>query len=120
MLLNLLTQSQAEITIEFGNPTRFDNGRGLLLPATIDNTEFYELRRKVLAGLTDNPKKQEPHITLMQPGNSTCTDNIFELIQKINLPTKLEFKKFSLIEQSNAGEWIILQEFELLDRIKKT
>ena len=112
-------QSQAEITIEFGKPTRFDNGRGLLLPAAIDNTEFYGLRRKVLAGLTDNPKKQEPHITLMHPGNSTCTDNIFELIQEIKLPTKLEFKKVCLIEQSNGEEWIILQEFELFDR-KKT
>jgi len=113
VILNLLTQPQAEITIEFGKPTRFDNGRGLLLPATGDNTEFDELRRKVLAGLTDNPKKQEPHITLMHPRNSTCTDHIFEMIQEINFPTKFAFKKVSLIEQRNGGEWIILQEFEL-------
>ncbi len=117
--LNLLTQSLSEITIEFGKPIRFDHGNGLLLPATNDNTAFYALRRQVLAGLTDNPKKQEPHITLMHPRNSMCTDDIFEQIQKIHLPTKIEFKKVSLIEQNNGGEWLIVEEFELAPRIKK-
>ena len=118
VISNLATQSLTNISIEFGEPIRFANGKGVLLPALINNAPFYELRRQVLLGLTDNPKKQEPHITLMHPRNSTCTDIIFEQIQKIQLPTILEFKKVSLIEQCNDREWIVLQEFELLDRTK--
>ena len=116
IITNLNNQSPTEIAIEFGRVTRFDNGKGLLLPATIDSTEFYELRRQVLVGLTENPKKQEPHITLIHPRNAACTDNIFEQINKINLPTKFKFKKVSLIEQINSAEWNVLQEFELLNR----
>ncbi|MEO5594650.1 MAG: 2'-5' RNA ligase family protein [Chitinophagaceae bacterium] len=119
VISNLLTLSQKAITIEFGKATRFDNGNGLLLTATGNNTEFHGLRQKVLKGVTDHPKKQEPHITLMHPRNSTCTDNIFKQVHTINLPVKLAFKKVSLIEQINGASWIVLQEFELLDRTNK-
>ncbi len=112
--LSLLTQS--EIVIEFGKVTRFDNGKGLLLPATTNNTAFQELRKQVLVGLTDNPRKQEPHITLMHPRNSTCTDNIFGQIEKVSFPTKLKFERISLIEQEIGGQWRVLQEFEFKDR----
>jgi len=68
---------------------------------------------KVLHGLTDNPVNHEPHITLMHPRNSTCTDEIFGQIEKLNLPTRLLFNRISLIEQENGGQWKILQEFDL-------
>ena len=77
--------------------------KGLLLPAKTDNTEFQDLRRQILLGLNDNPRKQETHITLMHPRNSTCTDKIFGRIEKIILPTKLKFKRISLIEQKDGG-----------------
>lgn len=112
VIANLLRLTKTEVTIEFGKVTRFDNGKGLFLPATTDNGEFQELRRQVLVGLTDNPRKQEPHITLMHPRNSTCTDSIFGQIKKISLPTKIKFKRISLIEQENGEQWKILQEFE--------
>jgi len=108
-----LTKTQQNIFIEFGKATRFDNGKGLFLPAINDTEEFHNLRRLALIGLIDNPRKQEAHITLMHPGNSTCTDAIFKQIEKINLPVKLNFKKISIIEQKNGGEWKILQEFNL-------
>ena len=52
----------------------------------------------------------------MHPRNSTCTDNIFGQIEKVGLPTKLKFKKISLIEQKDGGQWKILQEFEFKSR----
>lgn len=111
--LLLLIQTQQNIYIEFGKVARFDNGKGLFLPATNDNKQFENLRRRVLSGLIDEPEKKEAHITLMHPRNSTCTDTIFELVEKINLPAKLEFKRISLIEQENGGQWKILKNFEL-------
>lgn len=111
--LFLLTQTRQNIFIEFDKVARFDNGKGLFLPAINDNEEFDNLRRQVLIGLIDNPRKQEAHITLMHPRNSTCTDNIFKQVETINLPTKLNFRKISLIEQKNGGQWKILQEFNL-------
>ncbi len=111
--LLLLIQTQQNIYIEFGKVARFDNGKGLFLPATNDNKQFENLRKQVLTGLIDHPRKQEAHITLMHPRNSTCTDHIFELVEKINLPAKLEFKQISLIEQENGGQWKILKNFEL-------
>ena len=110
--LFLLTQTQQNIFIEFGKVARFDNGKGLFLPATNDNKEFEYLRRRILFGLYDNPRIQKPHITLMHPRNSTCTDEIFEQVEEINLPTKLEFKQISLIEQENGGQWKTLKSFE--------
>jgi hypothetical protein len=114
--LNLLLLTQNDFDIEFEKIVRFDNGKGLLLPSATDNKEFDNLRRQILSGLIDNPRKQEPHITLMHPRNSTCTDNIFQQLEKINLPTKLNFKKISLIEQKDSGQWKILQEFDLRRR----
>ena len=110
--LFLLTQTHQNIFIEFGKVARFDNGKGLFLPATNDNKEFEYLRRQILFGLYDNPRNQKPHITLMHPRNSTCTDKIFEQVAEVNLPTKLEFKRISLIEQENGGQWKTLKNFE--------
>jgi hypothetical protein len=112
-----LTRTQQPIFIEFGKIARFDNGKGLFLPAKNDNKEFDDLRRQVLSGLTDHPRKQEAHITLMHPRNSTCTDAIFEQVETIKLPAKLMFKKISVIEQKDGGRWNVLQEFNLNDRV---
>ena len=118
VITNLYRLAKTEIDIEFGSPSRFDNGKGVLLPAKVDNIEFQELRRQILNGINDNPRKQEPHITLMHPGNSICTDNIFAQIKKISLPAKLKFKTISLIEQKDGGPWNVLQEFEMIRKNK--
>jgi 2'-5' RNA ligase len=113
VITNLLFLTQTEIVIEFGEITRFDNGKGLLLPAKTDNVEFQELRKQTLVGQSNNTRKQEPHITLMHPRNSTCTDNIFEQIEKLSLPKKIKFDRISLIEQKDGEQWKIIQEFDL-------
>lgn len=112
---NLLLLTTSEINIEFGKIKRFDNGNGLFLPATNNNVEFDNLRKQVLSGLTDHPRKQKAHITLMHPRNSTCTDNIFKQLALIELPTKLNFKKINLIEQKNGERWEVLEEFNLAE-----
>lgn len=116
VLSNLSSLSHAELVIEFGNAIRFDQGKGLLLPASTDHSMFQELRRQVLDGITDNPRRHEPHITLMHPRNSTCTDDIFVQIEKVRFPKKLKFKRISLIEQEEGRPWVILQEFEFKDK----
>ncbi len=117
VISNLQSLRQEEIDIEFGKAIRFDNGKGLFLPAITNNASFQALRSKVLLGLNDNQRKQEPHITLMHPRNSTCTDAIFQQIESVNLPKQIKFNKISLIEQEDGGEWKILQEFKLMKKI---
>lgn len=119
VLSNLHSLTLEEIVIEFGKATRFDNGRGIFLPAILENARFQELRRQILIGLNDNPRKQEAHITLMHPRNSTCTDAIARQIESLSLPNQLRFERISLIEQEDGGQWKILQEFELRKRILK-
>lgn len=111
VITNLSLLTEVEIVIEFGKPVRFANGNGVFLPAMSNRGEFQTLRRRVLSGIIDNPGNQEPHITLMHPRNSTCTDDLFEQIEKVSFPTKLRFKRISLIEQQGGGKWKILQEF---------
>lgn len=113
VLSNLHSLALEELVIEFGKVKRFDNGKGLLLPATTGNTGFQELRRQVLSGSNGHPGKQEAHITLMHPRNSTCTDAIFHKVERVSLPKQLKFERISLIEQEDGGKWKTLKEFEL-------
>ncbi|NQX98068.1 MAG: hypothetical protein HRT73_09340, partial [Flavobacteriales bacterium] len=94
---------------------RFSDGKGILIPATDKNIEFSELRKSVL-GQTKLTKEQFPHITLMHPRNSTCSDEIFEHIKEVEFPTELEFGKISLIEQRNGGKWNVLKEFNIVNK----
>jgi 2'-5' RNA ligase len=102
------------VRIAFDAPERFENGKGVFIPAKRDNPQFYELRKAVLNGLNEFPRKPLPHITLMHPRNSTCTDIVFEQIKKYELPTELFFDTVSLIEQHNGGKWIIIEEFPIM------
>lgn len=113
VISNLLSLAHEEVVIEFGTATRFDNGKGLYLPAITENASYQALRKKVLFGVSDNPRKQEAHITLLHPRNSTCTDDIFEQVKKISFPTRLKFKRISLVQQEGGGPWRVLQEFKL-------
>ncbi|NQX39873.1 2'-5' RNA ligase superfamily protein [Pedobacter steynii] len=101
------------LEIEFNPPLRFENGKGVLIPAKEQNSAFDELRTMVLKGINASPRKQEAHITLMHPRNSTCTDLIFEQIQAYKLPAQLSFNKISLIEQKDGGQWFTIEEFQI-------
>lgn len=101
------------ITIRFGKPERFDEGKGVLLPALEENTSFQELRKAVLKGVIEEPRIHQPHITLIHPRNSICTDEFFLEIYKRELPATIQFNNISLIEQVGGGKWKLLQTFEL-------
>ena len=113
VLDNLANLNEKPLIIYFGRVTRFNDRKGVLIPATNENEAFHELRKQVLKGLNDNPGRQEPHITLMHPRNSTCTQKNFEEIEQLNLPSQLHFKSISLIEQVDGGQWKILKTFKL-------
>jgi len=113
VLHNLAKLNEKSLIIYFGRVTRFNDGKGVLIPATNENEAFHELRKQVLKGLNDNPKRPEPHITLMHPRNSICTDKIFEEIGQVNLPSQLNFKSISLIEQVGGGQWKTLKTFKI-------
>ena len=101
------------ITIQFGRATRFDNNKGVLLPASGDNEQFQQLRKKILTALNMPVRHHEPHITLMHPRNSNCTDEIFIEIKSVNLPKSLKFNTVSLIEQIAGGKWQIINRINL-------
>ncbi|HRG25628.1 MAG TPA: 2'-5' RNA ligase family protein [Chitinophagaceae bacterium] len=116
VLQNLEQLDFPAITIRFGKPERFDDGKGLLLPAPEENTSFQELRKAVLKGVIEQPRNHHPHITLMHPRNSICTDEFFLDISKRELPDSIQFNKISLIEQVDGGIWKLLQTFDLSKR----
>ncbi len=113
VLHNLEDLDQGSIILEFGHPIRFSAGDGVLLPAMGDDQHFQCLRASILKGLIAHPRKQEPHITLMHPRNSTCTDEIFTQIVKNIFPKQITFRKITLIEQELGKKWRTLKEFDL-------
>jgi 2'-5' RNA ligase len=113
VMRNLIGLNHDPITIYFGEIIRFSDGEGLMIPAFGENEPFQKLRTNILKGIIENPRKQEPHITLMHPRNSTCNDAIFEQVKAHDLPRKIEFNKISLIEQEMGKKWHVLKEIEL-------
>ena len=114
VLRNLASLEQAAITVDFGPVVRFSEGKGVMLPAIGNKEPFQQLRAAILRGIIENPRRHEPHITLMHPRNSTSTDAIFEQIARHVFPTSIQFGKISLIGQEMGKEWQVLQEFEMV------
>jgi len=114
---NIKSITRAEpLWLEFGPPERFENGKGVFIPVKKSHTAFSEFRKTILKGLNEHPREHLPHITLMHPRNSTCTDTIWEHIQKQELPTELRFDTISLIEQRNGGRWAVIEQFSLVGK----
>jgi 2'-5' RNA ligase superfamily len=113
VIFNLENTHQSCIDIHFGSVIRFGNGRGLMLPAMGNNKSFQTLREKILTGIIQAPPNHEPHITLMHPRNSTCTNEIFKEVKDYNFPNKITFNKISLIQQEMGMPWKIVKVFEL-------
>ena len=101
------------LRIEFGPVERFEDGKGVLLPGLIGNPGFDDLRKAVLTGIIDIPRNHRPHITLMHPRNSCCTDEIFRQIRVVALPIVLNFDTVSLIEQEQWGPWKVVEHFPI-------
>lgn len=113
VLLNLSRLNHHYITIKFGTIVRFSEGKGVLLPATGLNDPYYKLSEFILQGISNTTSNAAPHITLMHPRNSICTDQIFENLIKIKTPGELVFNKVSLIEQYPGCKWKTIKSFEL-------
>lgn len=99
--------------IELGKPIRFSNHEGVLIPVVGNEVLFQNLRAEVLKGIIEIPRNQKPHITIMHPKNSSCDNQLFETISKIEFPNKLRFNKINLIEQILGESWSILEEYNL-------
>ncbi|HAK11694.1 MAG TPA: hypothetical protein DCO78_06680 [Chitinophagaceae bacterium] len=113
IIANLKKLEVPAISISFGRVIRFDNGKGVMLPDLGDNESFHQLRTKILTGVVETIRRPEPHITLMHPRNSSCTDAIFSIIQAVSFPTRLIFHEISLIVQINGGQWRIVEKYLL-------
>jgi 2'-5' RNA ligase len=120
VILNLEKLQFECFPIDFGKVERFSQGKGVLLPAIGDNEVFQKLRSTVLKGIIDQPRKHEPHITLMHPRNATCTDKLFESIQKNSFPQQIIFDEICLIEQEIGKKWEILKTYKLNKQHKNT
>lgn len=114
LLQNLQHLYFPAVVLGFGNAIRFSDGNGVLLPVTAGLSQFQSLRKAVLQNIVATVKKLQPHITLMHPRNSTCTDEMFEQIQKSALPQNIAFRTVSLIEQVAGNKWNTLAEFNLM------
>jgi 2'-5' RNA ligase len=110
---NLKQLRQSVLTIGFGGAVRSEGGKGVLLPATEGLDEFQQLRKMVLRGVYDDTRQHAPHVTLMHPRNSTCTDTIFDEIRSYTLPRVIQFDSISLIEQVDGGTWQVQQAYKL-------
>ena len=114
VLYNLENLSAAPVTVQLGAPIRFDDGRGVMLPAEGDNAAFRQLRAAVLRGAIDAPRRHQPHITLLHPRNATCTDDVFEQIGQYQFPRSVVFRHISWIRQlESSAPWEVLRRFEL-------
>ncbi len=102
---NLITLTQLPIIIQLDKVERFAAGKGVFIPAKGHQVAFDKLRKAVLKGVIEQPRKHHAHLTLMHPRNSTCTDAIFDKIKAISLPNSLVFDRITLIEQENGGAW---------------
>ena len=111
---NILSlKMDSSLSIGFGNAERFNEEKGLWLPAVGNLDSFNNLRKKILKGIIDSPRPALPHITLIHPRNGNCTDEIFNGIKKFQLPSSLIFDTVSLIEQQNSDKWKVLNEYKL-------
>jgi hypothetical protein len=111
--INLQNLKFKPLKLQFGSALRFSDGKGVYMPVSDEVEWFHTLRKSILKGIIDYPREHEPHLTLMHPRNSTCTDKIFQEIKDFSLPTYLIFQKISLIQQLNGERWSIIEELDL-------
>lgn len=113
VIANLERLDCGPLTIDFGPVIRFSEGKGVMIPALEENEAFHALRARILHGVVSQPRRHEPHVTLMHPRNSTCTDAVFEEITQADLPVRIRFEQICLIEQEMGKPWQIIDVFNL-------
>jgi hypothetical protein len=105
--------SLGSIEISFNPVAKFEGGKGVWLPGATNNDAFHNLRRAILRGHISSPRHITPHLTLMHPRNSTCTEDIFAEIKNYTLPTVLVFDSVSLIRQDGKEPWQTIAQFRI-------
>ena len=111
--LNLSLLDEDSISINFDRLIRSADQNGVMIGAKHDNHQYHHLRQVILKGCDLPITFPDPHITLMHPRNSICTDEIFNEIRKIKIPESILFKEISLIQQTDGSEWKILETFQM-------
>ncbi len=101
------------VALNFNKIIRFSGGKGLMIPTDETDLQYHYLRHHILKDLHIELQFPRPHITLMHPGNSTCTDEIFNEINEVIFPASIIFNKVSLIEQVEGSKWEIIETFQL-------
>ncbi len=91
----------ARFQVNFGAIERFCEGKGAFIPVTDRLNHLVLLREK----LSVKDQKYDPHITIMHPRNSMCTDEIFNALLQETFPSQITISSISLIEQINGGKW---------------
>lgn len=113
VLKNLQQRRYPGISLWLDQAERSNNGKGVLIPVWSDNDQFQKLRSAIFQGVHMEERRPSPHITLMHPRNSVCTDDIFKIIQGTTFPPKLTFTTISFIEQIDGGSWKTIKKFAL-------
>ncbi|MEO5983876.1 MAG: 2'-5' RNA ligase family protein [Ferruginibacter sp.] len=113
VILNISELKESEIIFQLGKPKRFDEGNGVYIKIQNGGKKFNNLRQELLRGVINNPREQIPHITLMHPKNSICTDDNFEKISNEKFPASICFKKIYLIGQNYDEKWNVIKLFNL-------
>ena len=109
---NLKSLKAKPIVINFKKILRFSNGNGVMILA-VNNLQYDHLRDLVLKDINVTRQFPQPHITLLHPRNSICTDEIFKEIKKVVFPASICFDKISLIEQVDFSTWMTTATFQL-------
>lgn len=110
---NLETLPVAAFTLATSPAERFSAGKGVYIPIKDETQQFQRLREVVLHQVMAMPRAHEPHITLMHPRNSTCTDAIFAALQAMPIPSTLSITHISVIEQEIGKAWQTLADYPL-------
>ncbi len=95
-----------EITLTFGTPVREHNFVYLPVHEGID--DYHDFRRAILS---QEARKQTPHLTLIHPRNGTCNDQIIaDISANIVSPFQYTFREVMLIEQEHGGVWNVISQ----------
>jgi len=98
----LLSVGEIAISLTFNEIVR----RGNLVYASAENTDsFHRLRRALLATGSFEPRRHNPHLTLIHPRNGSCDDKTFHDLQTQFTPFKATFDSVTIIEQAADGPW---------------
>lgn len=109
---NLSTLDIDSVKIHLDRLIRFSEQRGVMITAK-RNDQFHKLRQIILKDCDIMNTYGNPHITLMHPRNSCCTDEIFKEIIKLKIPESIIFKEISLIQQTDGHAWQVLESFPM-------